>query len=144
MDKTKVLFICEHNSARSQMAEALMNDFYGDKFSAESAGFENKEINPFAVKAMKEIDIDISKNLSKKVFDLYTEGRLYDYVITVCDAAKAEHCPIFPGIVKRLSWSFGDPSLFEGSDEEKLKQTVNVRNEIKSQMDAWVKSLNNR
>jgi len=109
MDKTKVLFICEHNSARSQMAESLMNYFYGDKFEAESAGFENKPINPFAVKAMEEINIDISGNKSKKVFDLYKAGKLYNYVITVCDAAKAEKCPIFPGIVIRLSWSFSDP-----------------------------------
>src|SRR5258708_21268517 len=117
MDKIKVLFICEHNSARSQMAESLMNHFYEDRFSAESAGFEIRAINPFAVKAMAEINIDISENKSKKVFDLYKAGNLYDYVITVCDAAKAEKCPIFPGIVTRLGWSFPDPSLFEGSDE---------------------------
>jgi arsenate reductase len=138
MSKTKVLFVCEHNSARSQMAEAIMNHFHGDKFEAGSAGFETRAINPFAVKAMADINIDISKNVSKKVFDIYRAGNLYDYVITVCDAVKGEKCPIFPGVTTRLNWSFSDPSLFEGTDKEKLQQTIEVRNEIKAKIQEWI------
>lgn len=140
MNKTNILFVCEHNSARSQMAESIINNFYGDRFEAESAGYEDRPINPYAVKAMAEIGIDISQNRSKTVFDLFKAGRLYKYVITVCDAAKAEKCPIFPGIVKTLNWSFSDPSVFEGSESEKLSKTIEIRNEIKDQIDKWVKT----
>src|SRR3989344_1724156 len=106
MSKTKVLFVCVHNSARSQMAEAFLNQLGGEKFEAESAGFEPARINPFVIKAMQEIGIDISNNKVKEVFDLYKQGKIYNYVIAVCDEANAEKCPIFPGSVPRLDWSF--------------------------------------
>lgn len=123
------------------MAEELINNFYANKFEVESAGFESRAINPFAIKAMAALNIDISKNQSKKVFDLFKAGNKYDYVITVCDEAAGEKCPIFPGKVIRLNWSFTDPSSFEGTDEDKLQKTIEVRNKIKSKIDEWVNSI---
>ena len=139
--KHKILFVCIHNSARSQMAEAIVNNYYGDRFSAESAGLEKGTLNPFAVKAMKEAGIDISGNETKKVFDFFKEGRMYKYVITVCDEANAERCPVFPGVSKTLHWSFEDPSAITGSDDDKLAGTIRIRDEIKKQIDNWIASL---
>ncbi|MBS1527074.1 MAG: arsenate reductase ArsC [Bacteroidetes bacterium] len=127
-----VLFVCIHNSARSQIAEAFLNQLGGDDFYAESAGLEPGMLNPIVVKVMQEIGIDLSKNETKSVFDLFKQGRRYNAVITVCDAASAESCPIFPGLVKRLGWSFADPSSFTGTEEEKLAKTRSVRDEIKA------------
>lgn len=141
MDKTKLLFVCIHNSARSQFAEAIINHYYGDKFIAESAGFEAGKLNPFAVEAMKEWGIDISQNTTNEVFEYFKEGRLYSYVITVCDDSNAEKCPIFPGVTKRLHWSFADPSAYQGSVEDKLLFTSNVRDQIKEKIDEWVKTV---
>lgn len=141
MDKIKILFVCIHNSARSQMAEAIINHYYSDKFIAESAGFEAGTLNPFAVEAMKEWGIDISQNKTDQVFDLFKQGRLYSYVITVCDESNAEKCPVFPGVTKRLHWSFSDPSAFNGSVEDKKLFTCNVRDDIKEKIDQWVKTI---
>ncbi|MBN1614652.1 MAG: arsenate reductase ArsC, partial [Deltaproteobacteria bacterium] len=115
MKKKKVLFVCVHNSARSQMAEAWLNHSCGDLFEAKSAGLEAGTLNPFAVEAMKEAGIDISHNETKAVFDLIKSGELFSYVITVCDETSAEKCPVFPGITKRLHWSFADPSSLSGT-----------------------------
>lgn len=131
-DKNKVLFVCVHNSARSQMAEAFMNELAGDWFEAESAGISPGRLNPVVAEVMNEEGIDISGKKTNDVFDFYKEGRLYKYVITVCEKEAAESCPIFPGITKRISWTFPDPSSFEGSHEEKLEFTRKVRDEIKS------------
>lgn len=138
MSKTKVLFVCVHNSARSQMAEAFLNQLGGDKFEAESAGFEPAGINPFVVKAMQEIGIDISNNKVKEVFDLYKQGRIYNYVIAVCDEANAEKCPIFPGAAPRLNWSFHNPADFKGSDEEIIQRVREVREQIKRKVTEFV------
>ncbi len=134
MIQRKILFVCIHNSARSQMAEAFLNKFGGDMFQAESAGIEPGKLNPNVVQVMQEIGIDISKNGTQGVFYLFKQGKLYQAVITVCDAASAESCPIFPGKVKRLGWSFADPSAFTGTKEEILEQTRKVRNEIKEKV----------
>lgn len=136
--KTRVLFLCVHNSARSQMAAAFLKQLGGDRYEGESAGFEPGNLNPFAVAAMRDAGIDISKNTTQSVFHLYRAGRLFDYVIGVCDATSTERCPIFPGITKRLDWSFADPSTFTGSDAERLKQTVTVRDEIRETISRWV------
>lgn len=128
--KHKILFVCIHNSARSQMAEAFMKKYGGNEFEVESAGLEPGKMNPIVVKVMQEIGIDLSQKGTQGVFDLFRKGRLYNAVITVCDEASAEQCPIFPGKVKRLGWSFADPSSFKGSTEEILEQTRIVRNEI--------------
>lgn len=138
--KKKVLFICSHNSARSQMAEALLNRMAGDRFEAMSAGIETGEINPLAVEVMKEIGVDISGNESKRVFDLYRAGKMFQYVIAVCDRETAEKCPIFPGVNKRIDWSFPDPASFTGSDDEKLEQTRGVRTMIEAKIHEFIDS----
>jgi arsenate reductase len=138
MEKIKVLFVCIHNSARSQMAEALLNHIAGDKFEATSAGLEKGTLNPLAIEVMSEIGIDISKNQTKDVFDFYKNGYLYNYVVTVCDAANSERCPIFPSVTQTLHWSFEDPSAFTGTEEQKLTKTRKVREEIKTAIGQFI------
>lgn len=127
----KVLFVCIHNSARSQIAEAYLKKFGENKFEAESAGIEPGKLNPLVIEVLKEDGIDISQNSVDDVFELYKEGRRYEYLITVCDEASAQRCPIFPSVLKRLQWSFEDPSSFDGTQEEKLEKTRVVRDQIK-------------
>ncbi|MFA6358416.1 MAG: arsenate reductase ArsC [Candidatus Omnitrophota bacterium] len=140
MDKKRVLFICVHNSARSQMAEAYLKQLAGDRFEVESAGLEPGKLNLVVVEAMKEVGIDISQNKTKSVFDFYKQGKRYDYVITVCDESQAGKCPVFPGtaLTKRMHWSFDDPSGFQGALEEKLEKTRNVRDQIKQKITTWL------
>jgi arsenate reductase len=135
--KKGVLFVCIHNSARSQMAEAFLNGVCGEDFEAHSAGLEPGKLNPIVVEAMKEVGIDISGNKTKAVSDMLKAGRMFAYVITVCDEASAERCPIFPGVAKRLHWSFPDPSAFQGTREEKLAKTREVRDMIKAKVENW-------
>lgn len=135
--KIRVLFVCLHNSARSQMAEAFLNHLAGESFEAESAGLEPGELNPLAIEAMKEVGIDISMNKAKSVFAMYKEDKLYRYVIAVCDEA-AQACPIFPGFAKNLHWSFEDPASFTGTHEERLDRTRRVRDEIKKRIEEFV------
>lgn len=141
MDKTKILFVCIHNSARSQMAEAFVNTYYSDKFFAESAGLEPGVLNPLVVKSMAEIGIDISKNPTKDVFEFFKKGNLYSYVITVCDEASGQRCPIFPGALKRINWSFEDPSALTGTEEEKLKKISSIRDSIKTKLEEFLKTI---
>ena len=141
MEKTTVLFVCVHNSARSQMAEAFLKQLGGEEFEAESAGFEPGEINPLVIDVMKEVGIDISQKSTKSVFDLYKRDDLYSYVITVCDAANAQRCPLFPGFSVRLSWSFDDPAGFTGSYEEKLAKTRLVRDQIQKQVEDFIRNV---
>jgi arsenate reductase len=135
--KPKVLFICVHNSARSQMAEAWLNHLCGDLFEAQSAGLEPGTLNPVAVAVMQEAGIDISKKKTQSVFDVFKSGQLFAYVITVCDESSAEKCPIFPGPTQRLHWSFPDPSRVSGTREEKLAQVRAIRDQIKTKIDNW-------
>ena len=137
MKKKNVLFICIHNSARSQMAEAFLNQMCGAEFEAQSAGLEPGTLNPIVVEAMREVGIDISQNKTKAVFDFVKSSESFTYVITVCDEASAERCPIFPGVTTRLHWSFPDPSAAAGSAEEKLAQTRVIRDAIKKQVKTW-------
>ena len=139
MEKKKVLFVCVHNSARSQMAEALLKNIAGDRFEAESAGLEPGTLNPLAVEAMKEKGMDISQNKTKGVFDFIKAGKLFNYVITVCDETSSDICPLFPGYAKRLHWSFRDPSSLEGTYEERLEETREIRDEIKARIEKWLK-----
>jgi len=142
MDKKRVLFVCVHNSARSQMAEAFLNSLAGDRFEAMSAGLEPGALNPLAVEAMKEAGIDISKNEAKSAFDLFKRGELFSYVVTVCDEASAEACPLFPGLLtKQMHWSFDDPSAFTGTQEEKLSKTRALRDAIKARIEEWLKEI---
>lgn len=141
MKKSRVLFVCIHNSARSQMAEAWCNHMYGDFLEAESAGLEPGTLNPLAVRAMMEVGIDISQKKTQDVFELVKAGRLYSYVITVCDQAAAERCPIFPGVTKRLNWSFADPASLKGTDEEMMSAVRRIRDAIRGAIVEWVDSL---
>jgi arsenate reductase len=137
MKKKKVLFVCIHNSARSQMAEAFLNQICGSEFEACSAGLEPGTLNPIVVEAMGEIDIDISGNQTKAVADFVKSGESFAYVMTVCDEASAERCPVFPGKTTRLHWSFPDPSAAIGSREEKLAQTRVIRDAIQNRVKSW-------
>lgn len=136
--KRKILFVCIHNSARSQMAEAFLKYHGKGLFEVESAGLEPGKLNPNVIEVMKRKGIDISGNPTKSVFDLFNQGKLYDVVVTVCDQASAESCPIFPGNVKRIAWSFSDPSSFTGSGEEILAQTAMVRDQIEQQVESFI------
>lgn len=137
MVKEKVLFVCIHNSARSQMAAALLNHFCPEHFEAESAGLEPGTLNPLAVEAMAKIGIDISNNRTESVFDLFKEGRVFQYVIAVCDKGAAEKCPIFPMVRERLQWGFPDPSSLSGSQSEKLEKTIKIRKQIEEKILDW-------
>ena len=140
MHKQKVLFVCIHNSARSQMAEALLRRLAGDRFEVESAGLDPGNVNPLAVEALGDLGIDISAKKTQSVFDLYKQGRVFQYVIAVCDEA-SERCPIFPSAIKRLSWSFPDPSRVEGSYNERLDKTKAIRDEIAEKIQHWLMEL---
>ena len=140
--KHKVLFVCIHNSARSQMAEAFLKKYGQDGFEAESAGLEPGRMNPNVVIAMKEVGIDLSKKGTQGVFDLYKIRKAYDAVITVCDGASAEKCPVFAGGGKRIAWSFEDPSAFKGSAEEVLRHTREIRDEIEKTVLNFIKESN--
>ena len=130
-EKKSILFICTHNSARSQMAEGLVNALYSNKFSAQSAGTVATQVNPFAIEAMKEIGIDITHYRSKSVEKF--KGRIFDIVVTVCDNAR-ETCPFFPG-KKVIHKGFDDPASVRGSDRDKLEAFKSVRDEIKNWLD---------
>lgn len=136
--KKKVLFVCVHNSARSQMAEALLRQMAGEKFEVESAGLEPGKLSPLAVGVMQEMGVDISGNKTKSVFDLYKQGRRFDYVITVCDESQAQKCPVFPGttVTRRIHWSLDDPASFQGTLEEKLEKTRAARDQISRRIDS--------
>jgi arsenate reductase len=125
--KQRVLFLCTHNSARSQMAEGLLRASAGDRYDAFSAGTEATHVRPLAIRAMAELGIDISKHESKTL-DRYLDER-FDAVITVCDDAN-ESCPVFPGAAQRLHWGFPDPSRARGSEEEQLAIYRTVRDAI--------------
>ena len=139
--KKNVLFVCIHNGARSQMAEAFLNRLCGELFQAYSAGLEPGTLNPIVVEAMQEFGIDLSGNQTKSVSDMLKSGRTFDYVITVCDETSAERCPIFPGRTKRLHWSFPDPSRFPGAHEEKLARTRQVRDLIERKVEEWCANI---
>jgi arsenate reductase (thioredoxin) len=131
--KSRVLFLCTHNSARSQMAEGLLRHLAGDRFQAFSAGTEATRVRPLAIMAMEEIGVDISRQESKTLDRYLNEP--FDYVITVCDDAN-EACPFFPGAQGRLHWSFEDPSRAEGSEEERLAVFRSVRDRIGERVQA--------
>jgi arsenate reductase len=127
-----VLFICTHNSARSQMAEAFLNKLCGDKYEAKSAGVTPTGLNAYVVKVMAEIGINLSTHRSKSILEF--QGKTFDYVVTVCDSAR-ENCPFFPGEIE-IDKSFPDPSAFTGTEEEILRKVRVLRDEIKN----WVES----
>jgi arsenate reductase len=135
--KNKILFICVHNSARSQMAEAFVNQMCGHEFEAHSAGLEPGKLNPIVIEALREVGIDIFGKPTRSVADVLRSGRLFSHVVTVCGEAEAEGCPYFPGVVQRLHWPFPDPSTFAGSHEEKLARVREIRDQIRRKVEAF-------
>jgi arsenate reductase len=132
--KPRVLIICQHNSGRSQIAEAYLKKWAGDQLEVESAGLEPAPmVNPLVVEVMREEGIDMSRNEPQSVFRLFQEGRLYDHVITVCDETEMQ-CPVFPGITRRWHMPFPDPAAVEGTDAEKLEKVRQIRNRIKERL----------
>jgi arsenate reductase len=131
MKKKKILFVCVHNSARSVMAEAFVNQLCGDEYEASSAGLEPGTLNPIVAQVMAEIGLDVSGHQPRAVFDAIKSGERFAAIVTVCDGAAAERCPIFPGVTERLHWGFPDPSALSGSREEKLEATRAIRDHIK-------------
>jgi arsenate reductase (thioredoxin) len=123
----RVLFLCTHNSSRSQMAEGLLRAWAGERYEAFSAGTEATEVRPLAIRAMEELGIDIAGQSSKAVQTF--DGQGFDYAVTVCDDSK-EACPYFPNAERQLHWSFEDPSAATGSDEERLAIFRRVRDQI--------------
>jgi arsenate reductase len=140
MNQLRVLFVCVHNSARSQMAEAFLNHVAGDKFEAESAGLTPGQLNPVVVAVMQETGLDISHNSTNSVFEFLKQGKKYDFVITVCEQSASERCPLFPGKTQRLHWSFEDPSSFTGTEEEIKNRTRKVRDQIKTAIEDFIAS----
>ncbi len=133
---TRVLFLCTHNSARSQMAEGFLRAMAGDRFEAGSAGTEKTSVNPLAIRAMAELGVDLGGHTSKLYADLASQG--WDFLITVCDDAN-ERCPWVPSSVKRLHWSFPDPSRATGTEEERLVVFRRVRDQIRERLTDWLR-----
>ncbi len=137
MEKTRVLFLCTGNSARSQMAEAFLRAYGGDTFEVFSAGLEPKGMNPFTIRVMDEIGFDLGGQYSKGV-DQYLGKVLFQYLITVCDQAD-KNCPaVWPGVSQRMHWSFEDPAAVEGSQEDKLAKFREVRDQIRRKVQEWL------
>lgn len=137
MTQNRVLFICVHNSGRSQMAEAFLKEISQNSIKVESAGLEPMPVKPLVVKVMQEIGIDLSRATSDDVFEFFKEGRLYDYVVTVCDDSNDARCPVFPGITQRLHWPFPDPEGLSGTDEEKTTVLRTIRDDIRAKIESW-------
>lgn len=138
--KLSVLFLCSHNSARSQMAEALLRHYGGDRFEVYSAGLEPSQINPFTIKVIEEMGLTTEGQYAKNLLDYFGGKFHFTYLITVCSSAE-EKCPIFPFATHRLYWPFPDPSAAQGSDDEKTKVFREVRDEIAKQVRTWLKQL---
>jgi arsenate reductase len=138
IDRRRVLFLCTHNSARSQMAEGFLRAWAGDRFEVASAGTGATRVHPLAIRAMDEAGIDLRGHRSKAVEPLL--GQPWDYVITVCDSAN-ERCPLFPGPTSRIHWSFDDPSRATGSEDQQLGTFRRVRDEIQTRLKQWLTEL---
>lgn len=139
--KTRVLFVCVHNSFRSQIAETLLNHKYGDRFQAESAGLHTTRIDPLAIEVMRDHGLDISSGTVDNVSDFFNEGREYSYIITVCDRDVEEDCPIFPGVHQRINWKFEDPESYSGTHEEKRIKAADLRDRIEKKIDMFAEVL---
>jgi arsenate reductase len=132
----KILFVCVHNSARSVMAEAFINQLCGDHYEAQSAGIEPGTLNPLVKEVMQEIGIDVSGHKPRAVSDVIQSGQAFALVVTVCDETSAERCPVFPGVTERLHWGFPDPSSLQGTWEEKLAATRKIRDQIRDRIES--------
>ncbi len=141
MNKERVMFICIHNSGRSQMGEAFLRAWADERFEVQSAGIESGTLNPLVVKAMAEVGISMEGHYAKKASDFVERGEHFDYVVTVCDESNAERCPMFPGKHTRLHWGFPDPGSLIGSDEEKLAGIRPIRDAIGKRVKDWLAEI---
>jgi arsenate reductase (thioredoxin) len=137
----KILFICVHNNGRSRMAEAFANQIGKGNVVAESAGLDPKPVLNEIVEIMKEVNLDISRNSSNSVFEFFKQGRLYDYVISVCEESVEKQCPIFSGIAKRISWPFENPEKFIGTPNEKKEALRRLRDMIHEKVTDFIKKI---
>ena len=138
----RVLFVCVHNAARSRMAEALLRQLGGPLFEVTSAGFEPRAVNPLVIEALADIGLSLPSTATQpSVFELFRAGRHFHYVIGVCDEEHGQKCPLFPGITRRLNWSFPDPATFTGSHEEKLARVTEVREALRARIESWLTTL---
>jgi arsenate reductase len=138
MEKTRIMFVCIHNSARSQMCEAFVRHNAGNRFDVHSSGIEAGKLNPLVVQAMAEIGISMEDQYAKPAKEYIDRNEAFDYVVTVCDESSAERCPLFPGKFTRMHWGFPDPSALTGSDEEKLKAIRPIRDAIQKRVTEWL------
>ena len=139
MDKPRVLFLCTHNSARSQMAEAFLRKYAGDRFEVHSAGLQSRGIHPLTVRVMEEAGFSLRGQWSKRLQDHFMKVQI-GYLITVCGGAE-ERCPTLPGVSSRTHWPLEDPSAFEGTDDEKLARFREVRDQIEARVARWLQEL---
>jgi arsenate reductase len=137
VNKPRILFLCTHNSARSQMAEGFLRALAGDRFEVASAGTHATRVHPLAIRAMADVGIDLGGHVSKVVDELVTQR--WDYVITVCDAAN-EACPVFPTKTSRVHWSFEDPAQATGSDDQRLEVFRRIRDQIERRITDWIRA----
>lgn len=140
----KVLFICIHNSARSQLAEELLRKLGGNPFEVESAGLEPGKVNPVVIEVLKEEEIDIANKQTQSVDEVLRRGEAFDYVITVCDETSAQACPTFPGKAKKLHWPFEDPGRVEGTFQEKSDKVREIKSQIKAKIQDWLLQLSSQ
>ena len=137
-NRVRIMFVCIHNSARSQMCESFVRHYAGDRFDVHSSGIESGRLNPLVVQAMAEIGISMEGQFAKPAKDYIDRNETFDYVVTVCDESSAERCPMFPGKHTRLHWGFPDPSAIQGTDEEKLAGIRPIRDAIEKRVKQWL------
>ena len=137
----RVLFVCEHNSARSQMAEAFLKNLGGADFKVQSCGIEAGVINPLVVEVMQEKGYDLSQKTTRKALDLFKQGESFDIIITVCSRQASEQCPIFPGKALRMNWPFSDPAKVEGEKAAKLEAIRNIRDQIEARIQIFIQEF---
>jgi arsenate reductase len=140
MNRTAVLFLCTGNTARSQMAEAFLRRYGGERFEAASAGLEPSEINPMTRQVMEEVGYDLEGQWSKSV-DEYLGKKHFGYLVTVCAEAEKQCPKAFPGVGQRVHWPFDDPAAHEGTEEERLETFRRVRDEIEAKVKAWIEEV---
>lgn len=140
MRKLSALFLCSHNSARSQMAESLLRHYGGERFEVYSAGLEPSQVNPFTRQVLAEVGLDMEGQYAKNLTDYWGGKYHFTYLITVCDRAE-EKCPLFPFATHRLYWPFEDPSAAQGTDESKAQVFRQVRDQIADKIQGWIVEL---
>ncbi len=138
MGKKRIMFVCIHNSARSQMCEAFVKQYAPERFEEHTSGIEKGKLNPLVVNSMMEINISMEGQYAKSAKEYIDRNEEFDYIVTVCDESSAERCPTFPGKHVRLHWGFSDPSALMGSDEEKLQGIRPIRDAIQKRVKDWL------